>query len=238
MLGKNEASFMNHYANAGHTVINNLILHHYRQLGMTTAQLMVYLQLKSYIDRGVQSPDINLVAQNLGTQSTQVYELMHQMIEQKLMTHKTQVDENNKQTDYYDFTILLEKLAQLEQQMVDIQVSASKDQRSQVFDKIEVEFGRPLSPIELETVAKWLDEDNYAADLILMALQEAVLNQVWNLKYMDRILRSWEKQHVTTAQQVDQQRKARTKQQGQSNQGHQKKVNGPKIPLFKITDDK
>lgn len=229
---------MNHYANAGHTVINNLILHHYRQLGMTTAQLMVYLQLKSYIDRGVQSPDINLVAQNLGTQSTQVYELMHQMIEQKLMTHKTQVDENNKQTDYYDFTILLEKLAQLEQQMVDIQVSASKDQRSQVFDKIEVEFGRPLSPIELETVAKWLDEDNYAADLILMALQEAVLNQVWNLKYMDRILRSWEKQHVTTAQQVDQQRKARTKQQGQSNQGHQKKVNGPKIPLFKITDDK
>lgn len=224
MLEENEASFINYYVNAGHTVINNLILHHYRQLGMTTAQLMVYLQLKSYIDRGAQSPDIDLVAQNLGTQPTQVYELMHQMIEQKLMTHKTQIDGNNKQSDYYDFTLLFEKLAQLEQQQVtSTKVTKSNQQRSEVFDKIEVEFGRPLSPIELETVAKWLDEDHYAVDLILIALQEAVLSQVWNLKYMDRILRSWEKQHITTAQQVDQQRKARTKQQGQSNHEHQKK---------------
>ncbi|WP_252902562.1 DnaD domain-containing protein [Paucilactobacillus hokkaidonensis] len=207
-MEEREASFMNRFVGAGQTVINNLILHHYRQIGMTTAQLMVYLQLKSYIDRGIPSPDINVIAQNLGTQATQVYELMHQMIEQKLMTHKTQVDEAGKQSDYYDFSILLEKLAQLDQQKeTKVEEVKQDNQRSDVFDKIEVEFGRPLSPIEMETVSKWIDEDHYSVDLILIALQEAVLNQVWNLKYMDRILRSWEKQHITTTQQIDQQRK-------------------------------
>ncbi|KRO10621.1 DnaD domain-containing protein [Paucilactobacillus hokkaidonensis] len=238
-MEEREASFMNRFVGAGQTVINNLILHHYRQIGMTTAQLMVYLQLKSYIDRGIPSPDINVIAQNLGTQATQVYELMHQMIEQKLMTHKTQVDEAGKQSDYYDFSILLEKLAQLDQQKeTKVEEVKQDNQRSDVFDKIEVEFGRPLSPIEMETVSKWIDEDHYSVDLILIALQEAVLNQVWNLKYMDRILRSWEKQHITTTQQIDQQRKNRTQQQGKNNQEHQqKRVNGPKIPLFKITDE-
>lgn len=237
-MEKNEANFMNAYISAGQTVISNLLLHHYRQLGMTTAQLMVFLQLKSYIDRGMVSPDISLVAQNLGTEPTQVYELMHQMIEQKLMTHKTQSNENGKQSDYYDFSVLLEKLVQLDQQQMTSSKTATKaNQRSDVFDKIEVEFGRPLSPIELETVSKWIDEDNYSAELILIALQEAVLNQVWNLKYMDRILRSWEKQHISTPQQIDQQRKNRTKQQGNSNQQRQTKPSGPEIPLFKISDE-
>ena len=41
-------------------------------------------------------------------------------------------------------------------------VEQNETNREQVFNKIEIEFGRPLSPIELETVAKWIDEDDYS----------------------------------------------------------------------------
>ena len=72
--------------------------------------------------------------------------------------------------------------------------------------------------------------------MIVLALQEAVLNQAWNLKYMDRILRSWEKQHVTTPQQVDQIRQTHIEQQTAQGKTTHKHPAGPDIPLFKISD--
>ena len=41
---------------------------------------------------------------------------------------------------------------------------------------IEEEFGRPLSPLECETLAIWQDQDQHDAILIKHALKEAVLS--------------------------------------------------------------
>lgn len=109
--------------------------------------------------------------------------------------------------------------------------------REQTFNKIETEFGRPLSPIELETIAIWIDEDHYNFEIIVCALQEAVLNQVWNLKYMNTILINWSKQHITNKQEY-----AAMKQQ-RSNQNvpvgavtSNKDKSKLKIPIYKIAD--
>ena len=71
-----------------------------------------------------------------------------------------------------------------------------------VFQEIEKNFGRPLSPIEFESIAAWQTQDHYPDDLILVALQEAVLNQAYSLKYIDRILLSWERKGIRTKQQA------------------------------------
>lgn len=71
-----------------------------------------------------------------------------------------------------------------------------------LYTLFEQEFGRSLSPIELDTLNMWLDDHDYAPELIQMALKEAVLNQVYSLKYIDRILLSWEKKNITTKAQV------------------------------------
>lgn len=64
------------------------------------------------------------------------------------------------------------------------------------FNKVENEFGRPLSPIEMETIKFW-DED-YTEDMIDCALREAVLNSAFNFKYIEKILVSWEKKNLKT----------------------------------------
>ncbi|HAJ54872.1 MAG TPA: DNA replication protein DnaD, partial [Lactobacillus sp.] len=76
------------------------------------------------------------------------------------------------------------------------------DAQTNVFNQIEIEFGRPLSPIEQETIRDWLTTDHYLPEVILLALREAVLNSAYSLKYMDRILLNWERRHLKTAQQV------------------------------------
>lgn len=71
-----------------------------------------------------------------------------------------------------------------------------------VFKEIEKNFGRPLSPIEMETISQWQQQDKYPDDLIFMSLQEAVLNQAFSLKYMDRILLSWERKGIKSKNQA------------------------------------
>ena len=41
-----DASLLQHYLQAGETNISNLLLHHYKELGMTTSQFVLYLQFK------------------------------------------------------------------------------------------------------------------------------------------------------------------------------------------------
>lgn len=110
-----------------------------------------------------------------------------------------------------------------------------KSTQEKVFQSIEVEFGRPLSPIEIETVNLWLHKDNYLPELILLALREAVLNQAYSLKYIDRILLSWERQNIRSAQDVqrEQQRKRMKTQDSSASQGRTKSdPDRPSIPLY------
>ncbi|MDF9444890.1 DNA replication protein DnaD, partial [Limosilactobacillus mucosae] len=55
--------FLFSYLQAGETSISNLLLHHYREIGMTSGELLVYLELKSYIDRGIENPSITWIAE-------------------------------------------------------------------------------------------------------------------------------------------------------------------------------
>lgn len=236
-MTESQQSAFHQYLLAGQTTVSNLVLHHYRQLGMSSSQLIVYLELKSYLDQGQQSPDINLIAQHLEIEVTQVYEILHQLIAQQILRHETKLDKTGKETDYYSFLPLIDKLMVLQtQEKTKKEQKTDTNNRKQLFEKIEVEFGRQLSPIELETIGKWIDEDHYDLNMIELALQEAVLNQVWNLKYMDRILQNWEKQHITTPQQVQQARDKFNMQHKDDAQHHHPKQSGPQIPLFKIGD--
>lgn len=61
-----------------------------------------------------------------------------------------------------------------------------------IYAKFENEFGRSLSPIEYETINKWI-ENGVSNEIIESALKEAVLNGVTKLRYIDTIIYEWTK---------------------------------------------
>ena len=79
---------------------------------------------------------------------------------------------------------------------------------SSIFDIIEKEFGRTLSPIEIEIIKGWL-ENNFSEELIKEALKEATFNGVSNLRYIDKILYEWSKKGIKTAKDVAENREKR-----------------------------
>ena len=84
----------------------------------------------------------------------------------------------------------------------------SKSSSSSIFEIVEREFGRTLSPIEYEIIKAWLD-GGMNEDLIKEAIKEATFNGVSNLRYIDKILYEQGKLGIKTVADVEANRKKR-----------------------------
>lgn len=71
-----------------------------------------------------------------------------------------------------------------------------------IFNLIEKEFGRLLSPMENEIIKAWV-ESNYSEELIKFALELSVNKGITNLRYMDKTLYEWQKKGYKTRNDVE-----------------------------------
>lgn len=228
---------------AGETTISNLLLGRYHELGMTNDELVVYLQYKRSLDRGIDFPDAQAVADVMGTTAAEIFNQLDQLLKKQLLVINSTTDADGKLHDQYDFTPLYERLAALPDSMSGVEAHqatiaapTTTSARADVFNRIEVEFGRPLSPTELQTISRWFDEDQFKPELILLALREAVLNQAYNLRYIDRILLTWRQKNLTTAGQVERELGQHRKQLVANDMASNAKPTGPAIPIMKISE--
>ena len=180
------------YLAAGQMTVSNLLLNNYRQLGLDEAEFILMLQLMSRTQQG-NAIDLTEISQSMQLDTSKLGNLLRNLIEKKFLRLTTATDVAGRKYDKYDFTLLYEKLFALEQNEVTAELTQNKTtSKQEVYKNIEVEFGRLLTPMELQTIDSWLNTENYSPELIVLALREAVLNQVYSLKYIDKILLSWE----------------------------------------------
>lgn len=230
---------------SGQTSISNYLLKNYTKLGMNSDELIMYLQIKRNIDMGNYLPDIEIIINATGFSKNKAYEILHELIKKKIMRIKTLKNKNGHSFDVYDFELMYDKLSQLSDVSDDInhkdkvaentnkENNMTATERKNVFKQIESEFGRPLSPIELEEISAWIDKDKYDTKLISLALREAVLNQVYSLKYIDRILINWNKSNIRTPADVENMRNKRESHNKSKNNKSQSN-NDFKIPIIKL----
>ncbi|MFT8457211.1 DnaD domain-containing protein, partial [Lentilactobacillus hilgardii] len=174
----------------GQTTITNLLLKNYRKIGMSNEELLLYILIKRNRTLIVPMPEIDGLTALTGYSKQQLFEIFHQMIQKKL-AKITQVNVDNQQVDAYDFNSLYEKLSLVEQAdstdtseekepIPSTEPQVSDQQRQEMFESIEKEFGRTLSPLEMESISQWIDLDHYSPKMVELALKEAVLSQVYN----------------------------------------------------------
>ena len=72
------------------------------------------------------------------------------------------------------------------------------DVNSNLFDFIESNFKRTLNSVEYEVINDWKDNE-----LTRYAIKQAILNQVFNIKYIDTILKNYELKGITTIEQAE-----------------------------------
>ncbi len=74
------------------------------------------------------------------------------------------------------------------------QFEMGQDTFIQIFEIIEKEFGRTISPLEIEMIRTW----NYPIDILKLAVMEASTAGQFVMKYIDRIIYNWKKANVQT----------------------------------------
>lgn len=67
-----------------------------------------------------------------------------------------------------------------------------------VCEILEKEFGRTITPLEVEKIKTW----KYSVEIIKLAIAEAVTNGVFYIKYIDKVLFNWEKANVRTLEEA------------------------------------
>ncbi|MFC6314992.1 DnaD domain-containing protein [Lapidilactobacillus achengensis] len=190
---------INDLVGTSYTVIANLILDHYAELGMNDHQLAIFLQIVKYSQRDEKFPSPDQLALVVKKPVGEVYQVLSQLTQQHFISVTTDTYQEQHR-DQYSVAPFFQRVAQLRDQQQAVQTfQAEQAEISKLYKEFQVEFGRTLSPFEMETIDNWLNRDRYSVDLIRLALREAVLSDARSLRYIDRILLDWQKRHITNA---------------------------------------
>lgn len=203
----------NDYRALGFTTLQNGLIAYYPQLQISDAELLLIIQLEAFGQRGETFPSNEKIAANTNLTVTDVGNLIQHLIDQNYLTIEQTTDSQDKIGNQYSLNKLYEALDHYIDQNILIKNKQNKTSRvadnlennpiNYLSRKVEIEFGRYLSPIEREEVSQWLSVDHYSPDIIELALREAVLSQAYSLKYIDRVLLNWQRHNLKTTAEVE-----------------------------------
>ncbi len=173
----------------------------YHSYGLNEPQVMILVQIYFFQIDDIYFPTPEEIAEKMTISTEQCSQYLRQLIQQGFL----KIDEmtnNNVLTEMYSLEPLWKQLYDKKEKDVDSTDEAVKI--GEMFRRFEQEFGRPLSPFEIERINHWIDEENHSIDLIYDALREAVLMSKLNFTYIDRILLEWKKKGIQSSVQAKQ----------------------------------
>lgn len=189
----------------GNIVIPIYFLKNYRKLQLNSDEFIFMMYL--YNNGNEFTFDPSKISNDIGIDISKVMELISNLSDKDLI--KVDVKKNEK--GFMEDIVLLDGFYNKLKMLIINEVSEEKEAEvnsSSIYEVIEKEFGRTLSPIEYEIIKAWT-ESNFSDEIIKEAVKEAVFNGVSNLKYIDKILFEWGKKGITTVKDVEENRKKR-----------------------------
>ena len=147
--------------------------------------------------------DIEKISDELGITSKEILVYISNLTDKKLIDIKT-VKSDKISVEKISLEGFYTKLGLL----VMDNINNTNNDNSSVYEMIEKEFGRTLSPMEYEIINEWLNT-NISEELIREALKEATYSGVSNLRYIDKILYEWGKLGIKTKEDISKKKKNR-----------------------------
>ncbi|MEG2322615.1 MAG: DnaD domain protein [Bacilli bacterium] len=170
-----------------------LLLNNYKNLKITDFELIVII----YLLNTDTSFNPKQIANDLNASLENIMETINSLSEKDLV--KIDIINKKVREEHVNLEPLYHKLGFI------IINDKFKEEKTNIYDVFEKEFGRTLSPIDYEIINDWQEE--FTDTLILLALKEAVYNGVSNLKYIDKIIRNWHKDGITSEKDIIERRK-------------------------------
>lgn len=181
--------------------IPQLFFQFYKELNIEDEEALIVMHLLAFHMEGNDFPTPNDLINRLTMPDNDITSRLQRLMQKGFLEITSDVDTNGKLYEKYSVYPLWERIMQIIE-MKEHQKSATtlRQEEGEVFRLFEEEMGRLLSPLELEKIGSWLDEDKHSPALIKEALKEAVFAGKLSIRYIDRILLEWKKKNITTPQ--------------------------------------
>lgn len=188
--------------------IPKVLLKNYKKLGITEEELLILICLINQEEKSVYNP--NIFTEELDMDKYNAMQLLNDLTEKNIIEIKLENNKYGKKEEYIYIDLLYKKIYNLlvgENNKVE-EYNTNQD----IYLKFETEFGRTISPSEVELINEW-HNDGINKELIEEALKEAVINNVRNLKYIDRILYNWKQLGIKNKKDIIREKKNYRKNQ-------------------------
>lgn len=207
-----------------------VLLKYYHLLEITDAEAMLIMHMIAFREREEKAfPTIEELQNRMASDANAVVKMLQRLMKLKLIDIEEAFDPaSGLQVERYTLNPLYMNLAHIvskkesgaEWESADPSLTSlsamplaggksgsnpatkSTSAEGNLFSIFEQEFGRPLSPMEVDMINGWLDQDQYSEALILAALKEAVFSGKKIFRYVDRILLDWHRNQVHTVEQA------------------------------------
>ncbi len=232
---------------SGTVGIPKYFLTHYSVLKISPIEALLIIQLISEMDNDP-FPSTQMLAQRLNLERREVEELIENLISRQLLSIEKQWDPQS--GDYYSRYSFIGIIDELSEQWAIEQVKVyeaeqihaqqktvpgegkSQSSLESIIRTFEQELGRPITPIECEVIDTWF-ASNFSEELILEAFKRGVMAGIRNFRYIDSILREWEKKGLRTLHEVE-----ADDAYFQSRQGKNRTKKTPSQGIRKVPSDK
>lgn len=147
--------------------------------------------------------DVNFFSKELNMDVKEILFYIDSLTDKKYISLEVLKNDKNVMEEYINLDMFYDKLTNY--MIEDINIT-KEEENTNVFEAIEKEFARPLTPVEYEIIHAWI-EAGTSEELILEALKEAVFSGVFNLRYIDKIIYEWNKKGVKSKNDIESNRK-------------------------------
>lgn len=176
--------------------IPKVLFKYYKKLNITEEELIILICILNKGEKIIYNPSI--FTEEIDMDKYKAMEIITAMAEKGIVEIKVENNKSGKKEEYLYLEPLYNKMLNL---LIDLQLGTNKTVDTNIFAAFETELGRTLSAMEIEIIKEWI-HSGVSEELIKEALKEAILNNVRNLKYIDRILFNWRSKGFKTKEDI------------------------------------
>lgn len=171
--------------------VNKILIDKYGALGIDERTLVVIIRLMDIHNDSNALPDFKTLAKDSMMSEQDISKIIQNMIQNGLIEVET-VKEQGKFIEHFNLDPLYKKLGKLIDVDSESEETADPSRIRELFEYVELLYGRVISPNEFQRMNSWLDDSGHSPEAIKEAIDLAYQNQVTSLQYVERILNSTE----------------------------------------------
>lgn len=165
-----------------------LLVNYYKNLYLQENEVMVILMIDLCLQRNITfvSPDMLALKMNYSVQ--EIDKVYASLSSRGYVVNKNEGGKLITSLDGIKDVLMSQFIMENSKKVI-----SNNDDSNSIYSLFENEFGRALTPFEIDTIRDWI-ESGFSIDLVKSALNEAVRNKVRSIKYVDRVLLNYRQQ--------------------------------------------